>query len=100
MSISMSHRGVRSFAFLIATVAAAAFVALSIRELVRTLHDVQPVRAAAPPVSALVWGDRVFWTPKPLAGWLHARGVSYRVWARRHPPGNRLLHREARGHGR
>jgi hypothetical protein len=100
MSIWMIRRVTRSFALLIAAAAAAAIVALPIGALVRTLRDVQPVHATAPPVSAIGWGDRVFWTPKPLAGWLHARGVSYRVWAHRHPPGNRLLRREARVHPR
>src|SRR5579859_5107612 len=96
MSIWTIRRGARSLVMLLAAAAAAAVVAVPIGELVQTLRHVQPVQASIPPVSAVVWGDRVFSTPRPLAGWLQARGVNYRVWAHRHPPANRLLERRAR----
>jgi hypothetical protein len=100
MSIWMIRRSARSFVLLLAAAAGAAVVALPITELVRTLQNVQPVQATVPPVSAVVWGDRVFSTPKPLAGWLQTRGVAYRAWAHRHPPANRLLQHEARTRAR
>jgi hypothetical protein len=40
----------------------------------------QPERA-----TSIVWAGRVFETKRDLARWLRARGVSYRVWAQRHP---------------
>src|SRR4051794_30966650 len=38
-----------------------------------------------PQATSIVWADRVFETERDLARWLRARGVNYRVWARRHP---------------
>jgi hypothetical protein len=58
------------------------------------------VRSSVPPVSAIVWGDRVFQTRRPLAGWLRVHGVDYSVWARRHKPANRLLGRRPAAHGK
>jgi hypothetical protein len=70
------------------------FMALLIRTIVHTLRHVEPVRATVPPVSAVVWGDRVFVGPGSLGHWLKVRGVGYSVWAGRHPPANHLLQRE------
>jgi hypothetical protein len=62
--------------------------------IVRTLRHVKPVQSKVPPVSAVVWGDRVFIGPGGLSHWLKVRGVGYSVWAERHPPANNLLQRE------
>ena len=62
--------------------------------IVRTLRHVQPVRSKKPPVSAVVWGDRVFFGPGSLSHWLKVRGIGYSVWAERHPPADNLLQRE------
>jgi hypothetical protein len=70
------------------------FMALLIRTIVHTLRHVEPVRSTVPPVSAVVWGDRVFVGPGTLGHWLKVRGVGYSVWAGRHPPANHLLQRE------
>jgi hypothetical protein len=73
---------------------AAVFVfvlALLIISIARTLRHVQPVRSTRPPVSAVVWGDRVFSNPAGLAHWLRFRGVGYSVWAHRHPPADHVL---------
>ena len=69
-------------------------IVLLVGTIVRTLRHVQPVRAKEPPVSAVVWGDRVFVGPGGLAHWLKVRGVGYSIWAGRHPPANHLLQRE------
>jgi len=96
MSIWAVRRGARSLGFALAAGAVAVVLALPVASIVKTLRHVQPVRATKPPVSSVVWGDRVFLTPKPLAGWLRVRGVSYSAWAKRHPPANRVLKREDR----
>ena len=70
------------------------FIALLIRTIVHTLRHVEPVRSTVPPVSGVVWGDRVFVGPGTLGHWLKVRGVGYSVWAGRHPPANHLLQRE------
>ena len=62
--------------------------------IVRTLRHVKPVRSEVPPVSAIVWGDRVFFGPGSMKHWLKVRGVAYSVWAERHPPADNLLQRE------
>jgi hypothetical protein len=85
----------RALGIALATAGLAALVALPVISIVKTLRHVQPVQAKAPPVSAVVWGDRVFSKPTPLAGWLRVRGVNYSVWATRHPPASRLLKRQA-----
>ena len=41
--------------------------------------------------SSLVWGDRVFSSPRPMAGWLSARGYRYRPWASLHPQAVAIL---------
>jgi len=90
-----ARRGALSLGLWLAIAAIALVMAVLVAAIVRTLKHVKPVRSHVPPVSAIVWGDRVFLTRQPLAGWLRVRGVSYSVWAHRHPPANRLLGRRA-----
>jgi len=97
MSALAIRRGASSLSLWLAVAAFALVLALLIAAIAHTLQHVQPVRSKAPPVNAVVWGDRVFSTPTPLARWLKARGLSYSAWAHRHPPANHLLKRhEAR----
>ncbi len=69
----------------LAAFAAVACIALPWYVVAQKLHDVTPVRASAGSASAVVWGDRVFWSPKSLAHWLHFHGASYALWGQRHP---------------
>ena len=62
-----------------------------VASIVHTMKHVKPVKSKTPPVSAVVWGDRVFVGPGGLAHWLKVRGIGYSVWAERHPPANHLL---------
>jgi hypothetical protein len=64
---------------------------LLISSIVHTMKHVKPVKPKKPPVSAVVWGDRVFVGPGGLSHWLKVRGIGYSVWAGRHPPANHLL---------
>jgi hypothetical protein len=41
--------------------------------------------------SSLVWGDRVFASPRAIGGWLSARGYRYRPWASLHPQAVAIL---------
>src|SRR4051794_34034554 len=66
-------------------------LALLIGSIVHMMNNVKPVKSAGPPVSAVVWGDRVFAGPGGLSHWLKVRGIGYSVWATRHPPANHLL---------
>jgi len=51
-----------------------------------TVRHAKPLPAAKRPhLTAVAWSDKVFLTEQRLAQWLHARGASYREWARRHP---------------
>jgi hypothetical protein len=72
----------------------AVIMALLIAAIVHTMKHVKPVKSEVPPVSAVVWGDRVFMRPNGLALWLKARGIGYTVWAQRHPPANHLLQKQ------
>jgi len=69
-------------------------LALLIGSIVHTMKHVKPVKSEVPPVSAVVWGDRVFVGPRGLSQWLEVRGISYSVWAKRHPPANHLLQKQ------
>jgi len=69
----------------LAAFAAVACIAIPWYVVAQRLHDVTPVRASGSSASAVVWGDRVFWSPKSFAHWLRARGASYAVWGQRHP---------------
>jgi hypothetical protein len=42
----------------------------------------------------VTWGNQVFDRPQELAGWLSSRGVSYQIWAERHPT---AAHRQKAG---
>ena len=86
-------RGASSLAVGVGLAVVVAVMAVTVRSIVNTMRNVEPVRASTPPVSAVVWGDLVFSKPTPLAHWLRARGFSYSAWAHRHPPANRLLKR-------
>jgi hypothetical protein len=44
----------------------------------------EPVPSSTP-VTALAWGGHVFTSKRTFAAFLEARGVSYEVWAARHP---------------
>jgi hypothetical protein len=89
------RRGFLSLGLWLAIAAVALVMTVLVAAIVRTLKHVKPVRSTVPPVSAIVWGDRVFLTRQPLAGWLRVHGVNYGVWATRHKPANRLLGRRA-----
>jgi hypothetical protein len=45
----------------------------------------KPTPAVSAEPTSLVWGDRVFSHRRELAGWLQARGTSYKDWAALHP---------------
>jgi hypothetical protein len=45
----------------------------------------KPTPAVSAEPTSLVWGDRVFSHRRELAGWLQARGASYKDWAALHP---------------
>jgi hypothetical protein len=72
----------------------AVLMAILIGSIVHTMKHVKPVKSKVPPVSAVVWGDRVFVGPGGLAHWLKVRGIGYSVWAERHPPANHLLQKQ------
>lgn len=62
-------------------------------DVVQTLRHSKPVVAPkGPPVpSGILWGDRVFRSPRELERWLHSRGASYSRWRRRFPDEARVL---------
>ena len=93
MSALAMRRRALSLSLWLGIGAFALVLALLIAAIAHTLQHVQPVRSNAPPVNAVVWGDRVFVGPGGLAHWLKVRGVGYSVWAHRHPPANHLLKR-------
>jgi hypothetical protein len=96
----MTHRRGRSLGFMLGLVLLGVVLAVLVIAIVRTLRHPKPVHSTKPPVSAVVWGDRVFFNTAPLAHWLKTRGVHYKVWAKRHPPANKLLvkhHQAAKG---
>ena len=94
-ALAGARRGFLSLGFWLGAAAFAVAMAVLIAVIVRTLKHVKPVRSSVPPVSAVVWGDRVFLTRAPLQGWLRLHGVPYSVWAHRHKPADRLLGRRA-----
>ena|SRR5438874_1816243 len=89
-ALAMRRKGL-SLAVWLGTATLTVVMVLLVAAIARTMRSVEPVRATVPPVSAVVWGDRVFFKPPALAHWLKFRGVHYQVWAKRHPPANRLL---------
>lgn len=91
MSTMALRRGASSVTLWLGLLACAGVLALLIAGIAKTLKHVKPVTAKAPPVSAVVWGDRVYFTPPPLARWLKQHGWSYTAWAHRHAPANHLL---------
>lgn len=58
-----------------------------VRTLTATVNKPQPVGKP----KAFAWGDRVFSSQAQLEAWLKARGISYSVWARRHPAAVRVV---------
>jgi hypothetical protein len=88
------RRNASSLPLWLGVAAFAVLMGLLVSAIAHTLRHVKPVRAQEPPVSAVVWGDRVFVGPGSLAHWLKVRGVGYSIWAERHPPANHLLQRE------
>jgi hypothetical protein len=72
----------------------AVVMAILIGSIVHTMKHVKPVKSEVPPVSAVVWGDRVFMGPRGLSLWLKTKGIGYSVWAKRHPPANHLLQKQ------
>jgi hypothetical protein len=64
---------------------AVATVAIPWYFVARTLQNATPVPSTVV-ASSVTWADRVFPSQRPLAHWLHVRGVAYSVWALRHPP--------------
>ena len=94
MSVIAMRRNGSSLAIGLGLAIVGVLMAVLIRTIVHTLRNVEPVHATKPPVSSVVWGDRVFVGPGSLGHWLKVRGVGYSVWAKRHPPANHLLQRE------
>jgi hypothetical protein len=95
MSAFAIRRGVLSLGFWLGAAAFAVAMTLLVTAIVHTLKHVKPVRSSVPPVSAVVWGDRVFLTRAPLRTWLQLHGTRYGVWARRHRVADHLLGRPA-----
>ena len=54
---------------------------------VRIVGDLPQSRA---PAEGVVWGKRTFANRAELGRWLQSRGMSYQVWARRHPVPTRV----------
>jgi hypothetical protein len=93
-AVAVRHRNsIPARIWLVLVILAVALGAL-IAGIVHTLRHVKPVRPSRPPVSAVVWGDRVFFGPGTLSHWLKVHGIGYSVWAGRHPPANHLLQRQ------
>lgn len=65
---------------LIAPAVLAAVLTLWASSVVGRTPPTQPL-----PHSTVLWADRLFTNSDGLAGWLNARGASYREWARKHP---------------
>src|SRR3954469_23427424 len=59
-----------------------------VASIVRTMKHVKPVKSKTPPVSAVVWGDRVFVGPSGLSHWLKVRGLRFRGLAPPPPAGD------------
>jgi hypothetical protein len=57
---------------------------------IHTLTSPKPVPVHGQP-DAVVWGNRVFANRADFAHWLTSRGLSYRVWAKKHPDGVRII---------
>jgi hypothetical protein len=76
--------------------AAVALVAAPWVVVARTLTHAKPVHVAGSRPSAIVWGDRVFSSRAQLAGWLTARGGSYRHWSALHPVARSTVEHTAR----
>ena len=68
----------------LAAFAAVVCIAIPWYVVAQKIHDVTPV-SSANSASAVVWGDRVFWSPKSFARWLRFHGASYTLWGQRHP---------------
>jgi hypothetical protein len=81
----------RSAQNLFLTLAAIVAIGLPSYFVVRTMVDARPAARSFLPPAAVVWGDLVFSSRPPLAAWLHKRGVSYSVWAERHPRASQVL---------
>jgi len=93
-ALTIRRRG-SSLPLLLGVAVIAAVMTVLVISIAHTLKHVKPVKAKKPPVSAVVWGDRVFFGPNSLAHWLKVRGIGYSVWAERHPPANHLLQKKA-----
>jgi hypothetical protein len=94
MSAIAIRRSPSSFALGAGVAAIVVVMAILVTAIFRTMRHVKPVRATAPPISGVVWGDGiVFSQPPAMAHWLRVHGVAYSVWAERHPPASKLLKR-------
>jgi hypothetical protein len=94
MYVLTMRRTVGSLALWLGVGIFAVILAILVGTIVNTMRKVEPVRAKKPPVSAVPWGDRVFFGPGTLHHWLKVHGIAYSVWAERHPPADKLLQRE------
>jgi hypothetical protein len=73
-------------ALLLAFAAAVAAATATWLQVAHTISRPEPVVIPKrPPVSAVVWSNRVFVDLGMLERWLAARGTPYAAWARRHP---------------
>lgn len=68
---------------LVTLVLSAVVVAMAASAAVRLVSS-EPVPSSTP-VTGMAWGGHVFTSKRAFAAFLEARGVSYEVWAARHP---------------
>jgi hypothetical protein len=59
----------------------------------RAITNTKPSGHSSLHATAVVWGDKVFASRRPLAVCLNRRSVAYVVWGRRHPDARRVLAR-------
>jgi hypothetical protein len=94
-ALTIRRRSASSLPVVLGVAVIVVVMVVLVNSIAHTLKHVKPVKAKKPPVSAVVWGDRVFLGPGSLSHWLKVRGVGYSVWADRHPPANHLLQKKA-----
>ena len=75
----------------LAVFAAVACIAVPWYAVSQKLRDASPVEPSPSFATAVVWGDRVFSSPKSLGHWLRFHGASYSLWGERHPHARLVL---------
>ena len=85
-------RHAKRLGFVILLALSLAAAALIWLEVTKTLQHAEPVPVSKrPPVSAVVWSERVFSSQPTLERWLERRGRSYSEWAHKHPGAAKIL---------